>query len=271
MVFDMNEELNGFYKNNVVISSEERSKLGRYRDACLDRLKEGFEILGRRRRTRYRPFIRAVPQGSYPMYTLNQHRKNEYDIDVALIFRSDDLPATALQARRRVADALLATEGNFRRQPEARTNAVTVWYADGPHVDLAIYREVEGWFSNTIEHAGPQWAKRDPEAVTKWFHSKVESRSPSGDCDVDDKQLRKVVRLVKAFARSRVKWELPGGMILTALTVEQYQPDRRRDDLALLGTLERIHDRLKSNLDVSNPVNGESLTAKPKIKSQMKS
>lgn len=204
-IFDLHKELNVFYDRHVRLGLERRQALAGYRDACLDRLKEGLKKLGDERKTTYRAFTRHIGQGSYPMHTLNQHVHDEYDIDVAVVFRKDDLPAAALDARKRVADALLATGGNFKVEPEARTNAVTVWYADGAHVDLAVYRESENWLGMTVlEHAGPDWQNRDPEAVTTWFLGEVDARSPFFLSEVREKQLRRVVRWVKAFARSRV-------------------------------------------------------------------
>jgi hypothetical protein len=270
-IFNLHDELNSFYELHVRLGKDRRKKLAGYRDACLERLKEGLKKLGDERSTVYKAFIRYIGQGSYPMYTLNQHANDEYDIDVALIFRSEDLPTTALEARKRMADALLATGGNFREDPEARTNAVTVWYADGPHVDLAIYREVPGLFGSTLEHAGADWQARDPEAVTNWFLERVETKSPLLLASVQPNQLRRVVRWTKAFARSRTSWSLPGGMIITALVVETYRPDCDRDDIALYDTIKALINRLKYNLEVDNPVSpGVSLTSKSAIKSQMK-
>lgn len=206
------------------------------------------------------------------MHTLNQHRKDEYDIDVAVIFEEAALPATALDARKRVADALLKTGGNFRKKPEVRTNAVTVWYGDGAHVDIAVYRRVTNFFGEKLEHAGPKWQRRDPEAVTKWFLRQVDEKQPGFWPSVAGGQLRRVVRWVKAFCRSRVSWEdLPGGMIITALVVELYRADRNRDDVALYKTIRAVLERLRVSRNVDNPVDTSiSLTSKPVIQAQMK-
>jgi len=269
-VFNLHSELNTFYQDHVRLKADRRSKLAEYRDACLSRLNEGLEKLGDERNTTPASFIRYIGQGSYPMFTLNQHPNDEYDIDVAVIFNKDDLPETAAEARTLIADALLATGGNFRKEPEARTNAVTVWYADGAHVDLAIYREVSGFFGPTLEHAGADWHSRDPEAVTAWFLDAVEEKSPEYFAFVEEKQLRRVVRWVKAFARSRASWSLPGGMIITALVDETYSSDASRDDVSLLETIDALIARLKRNLDVDNPISpGTSLTSKPQTKEQM--
>ena len=270
-IFNLHKELNSFYEERVRLGQARRDRLAEYREACLQRLREGLEKLARERNKTYQPFIRSIGQGSYPMHTLNQHPRDEYDIDIAVIFEKDDLPTTALEARRRVADALLATGGNFRKKPEARTNAVTVWYGDGAHVDLAVYRRVPGFFSDTLEHAGPEWQHRDPGAVTTWFLRQVEERQPGFWPPVSEGQLRRVVRWVKAFCRSRASWGLPGGMIITALVVELYRANRNRDDVALYETIHAVLERLRISLNVANPVDSSvSLTSKPVIQAQMK-
>ena len=96
------------------------------------------------------------------MHTLN--RSDEYDIDVALIFRKVDLPADPLDARQLVRDALLKKCTNFAKEPEARTNAVTVWYQVGYHLDFAVFRTwtEQGWLGpvTKIEHASSAWQPR---------------------------------------------------------------------------------------------------------------
>lgn len=271
-IYDLHEELTEFYDDHVVLGEARRKKLAGYRDACLERLTTGLELLGKERGRTYRSFRRSIGQGSYPMRTLNQHPKDEYDIDVAVIFAKDDLPLSPLEARALVADALIKAGGNFRKEPEARTNAVTVWYADGAHVDLAVYREVPGILSSTLEHAGPEWGSRDLDAVTEWFKAEVAQKSPNLAATVRKDQLRRVVRWVKRFARSRLSWSLPGGMILTVLVVETYLLDRTRDDVALVRTLQAMKQRLASSLEIMSPIDRtKSLTSKPAIQAQMKS
>lgn len=271
---DVHKDLNSFYDDHVRLGAERRKKLASQRDACLARLKTGMRLLGEKRSTTYRSYERSIGQGSYAMHTLNQHPNDEYDIDEAVVFLGDDLPTTALEARKRVADALLEAGGNFRLEPEARTNAVTVWYADGSHVDLAIYREVsDGIFGlgTKLEHAGADWGARDPMAITNWFNGKVDDLSPGLLAAVREQQLRRVVRWVKSFARSRASWSLPGGMILSALAVESYRPDSQRDDVALYNTLVALKTRLAITKDVNNPVDASiSLTSKSGCKAQVK-
>lgn len=211
-------------------------------------------------------FDHAPRSGLYAMHTLNQCEHTDYDIDVGVIFEKDDLPADPAQARQRVRDALQKKmEGtNFSKDPDARKNAVTVWYADGYHIDFAVYRRSTNWMGlPVVEHAGGDaWTERDPMAYTNWFDKQVSAKSPPTVLEsllgtavsVPKGQLRRIVRYVKAFARSRSAWSLPGGIVISTLVCEVYKPDVSRDDVALVNTLNALLARLKSYIDVENPI-----------------
>lgn len=272
-MYNLHDRLNEFYREHVRLSTDERKKLAGYRDTNLDRLKSGLDKLGEEHGTTYAYYQDAKNQGSYAMFTLNQHPDNEYDIDIAILFKKDDLPSSALKARQRIADAFNKVAGHFSQEPEARPNAVTVWYAEGYHIDFAVYRTYENTFGRTItEHAGPDWTERDPMGVTNWFNDSVKSSSPSKEygATVDDYQMRRTVQLLKAFAKSRSSWNLPGGLIISVLVDECYLPDYHRDDFALYNTMVAIHDRLVWNTEVNSPVSTlESLTNRDKYKKQV--
>ena len=273
-MFDLHQEMNDFHKEHVCLSYDDKRKLAGYRDTNLQRLKSGLDKLGEENEVEYAHPIRTCNQGSYAMHTIIQHPENDYDIDVALIFRKDDLPSTALDSRKRIEAAMLKGGGNFNRLPEARANCVTVWYTEGYHIDLAIYREYEDEDSIiTIEHAGPAWTARDPMEITNWFNQEVRDRSPSGEmgADVEAGQMRRVVRLLKAFAKSREPDKLPSGLIISALVSECYSSDSSRDDVSLYQTMVAIHSRLMSCTTVLNPVNSsQELTDKSEYENQVR-
>lgn len=274
-MFDLHQEMNDFYNEHVRLSYEEKSKLAEYRETNLERLKAGLKKLGEESDDKYANPIRTCNQGSYAMHTIIQHPENDYDIDVALIFRRDDLPADALDTRKRIEAAVQRGGGNFNQPPEARANCVTVWYAEGYHIDLAVYREYENDERNGMvtEHAGPDWTARDPMEITDWFNKEVRERSPSGEmgADVEAGQMRRVVRLLKAFAKSRKPDKLPGGLILSALASECYCSDSSRDDISLYQTMAAIRSRLMGSLAVLNPVDSsQELTYKSEYRSQVR-
>lgn len=263
-MFDASKELNTFYENHVRLGTKLRNELGGYRDLNLQRLADGLKTLGDKKGVVYKTYVDSKNQGSYAMHTLNQCEHTDYDIDVAVIFEKDDLPDSAVDARVRVRDALLEKCSNFTKEPEARKNAVTIWYADGYHIDFAVYRRRTDWLGTTvIEHAGgDEWTSRDPMAYTDWFTKQVDSKSPPTlfqtvlgmSVSVPKGQLRRIVRFVKAFARSRSAWALPGGIIITSLVCEVYKPHTSRDDVALVETLKALLARLQGSIEVENPV-----------------
>jgi hypothetical protein len=272
-IFDANNHLITFYAKHVRLGRARHVALAERRESCLNLLEDGLRRLGDKRHREYRSYVRVFNQGSYAMHTLNQHPKKEYDIDVAVIFKEEDLPTTSLRARQRVADALRASLNNFATKPLARTNAVTAWYDEGQHVDLAVYRKVtDSSGLSYLEHAGPTWRQRDPREISRWFFAHDKALSPKRvlGASVGKGQFRRVVRLVKAFARSRLSWQLPGGLILSTLVAEVYQPDPDRDDVAFYKTLVALQSRLKKTPKVHYPVPpGNAFTDKPEVAAQV--
>lgn len=267
--YNMHSELCTFYEDHVRLK-DEINRLRELRDTNLKRLTDGLKEL------EHPTFVKNLLQGSIAMHTANKSSNNDYDIDIAVIFEKDNLPASPLEARKRVAEAINRKANGFSKDPEARTNAVTVWYAEGYHVDIAVYRRRTDWLGNEIlEHAGPSWTERDPKAVTDWFSREVTRQSPSKSLLhpplVAPQQTRRIVRFIKAFTKAREGWNLPGGFVITALVAECYQPDSDRDDVALYNTLTRIKSRLESDCTVHNPVDSsQELTDKPKFVNQVK-
>lgn len=275
-MYDTQKHFDTFYEEHVRLKEAHRKELADHRESCLGLLKRGLLKLGEKRRKPggYPEYVRTLNQGSYEMRTLNQHPQDQYDIDVAVIFRKEDLPNTPLRARQRVAEALRSPLQNFPKKPMARTSAVTVWYTRGEHVDLAVYRQFEDSDGQPVlEHASAQWKRRDPKAVSEWFTRENQrlSPDPASGARVREWQFRRIVRLVKMFARSRVSWDLPGGMILSTLVAEVYRADPDRDDVALYKTLVALRDRLRENLEVRSPVaKDESLTSNSRRRAQVR-
>jgi hypothetical protein len=266
-MYNMHEELNKFYEDHVRLKDEQKI-LAEHRDTNIERLRTGLNELG------YPSNFRPQDQGSYAMNTINKHPEKKYDIDEAIVFEKDDLPSNPADARKRIEITMIQGGGNFKKPPEAKTNCVRVSYADGPHVDLAIYRRTTDAFGNSIiEHAGLEWTKRDPVEITNWFNSAVQTKSPSEDAGarVDDGQLRRIVRWLKMFAMSRSNWNMPCGLIISILAEECYAPNQYRDDSSLYDTMVNILNRLLSDEEVRNPVNTDlSLTCREKDKTRIK-
>jgi Adenylyl/Guanylyl and SMODS C-terminal sensor domain len=280
-MYDISAELQSFYDNHVRLGTELRKQLAKYRDLNITRLKNGLDDLAEETGRPHQHPYDFKNQGGYAMHTLNQdpNGDNDYDIDIALIFNYDDIPEDPLKARQRVSDALCKRCTNFTKEPEARTNAVTIWYAEGYHIDFAIYRTyIDNFDKEHIEHASTEWKRRDPMEINNWFFESVEKLSPKANPisqytpKVAKGQMRRIVRFLKWFCRSRTSWSLPGGMIVSALVAEPgiYKANSERDDLALYDTMVALRDRLKVSCQVYNPVDSsQELTGKTEVLNQV--
>jgi len=119
-----------------------------------------------------------------------------------------------------------------------------------------------------FELASTNWKRSDARDVTKWFEEQNALKSPP---EKIGRQMRRICRLVKKFARSRNSWKKKtvGGFIITKLVEECYHPFASREDYAFYRTLTNIYDRLLSNQVVSHPVTQNEIITKdyddPKI------
>lgn len=116
------------------------------------------------------PLTRNNQQGSMAMHTTVQNDKNDYDIDVGIVFESGNLDGLGpLATRNIVADALQRKTKQFAEEPEVKTSCVRLKYAStGYHVDFAIfkrYKEDTDDKEYTYEHAGAEWTVRHLKAL----------------------------------------------------------------------------------------------------------
>ena len=252
----IHDEMFSFHQR-IAPGREIRKELSKLRDTNAEHLAVGLgRLVPRYRRLPRWPQNHWI-QGSHATFTMVN--TGSLDIDVAVVFDVDDIHSDPAQARLAVAEALELDDRNFSRPPERRTNAVTVWYANGRHVDLALYRRSD---DGTLQHAGSRWRESDPRAFQRWFSQEVKRRSPRYEDNgvIRDGQLRRVVRLTKAFTKQYADGELPRGFPLTILVTRAYSPSDRGDDVALLETWDRLRRDLGSTRRLWNPVDsGEDL------------
>ena len=250
------EDVLAFHDEKVTLPGSERREMKERRDANRNRLREGLKRDDRPQPKKFQS------QGSYQHRTMVQDPDKDYDIDDGVYFAKRDLTGpragelTPADAKRRVRDGL--HDKQFSQPPEVRTNCVRVYYQAGYHVDVPVYRIVEtvdffGRSTMRYEIAGTIWKESNPAAVTDWFNQANTEQSPD---DKNGRQLRRVVRLIKALARSREAWRsrIASGFTITALVVECYRARAGRDDQALYDTMVAIRDRLKWSLEVKHPV-----------------
>ena len=256
MIYDSAKEMTKYHNEKVRLSEEESKKLKGYGDANLERLSKGLDKNGDP------TYKDKIPQGSYAMHTINQHPDNDYDIDVGIIFDREDLKGsqgadkTALDARKMVCNAM--QDDRFNTPPEVLKNCVRVYYEEGHHVDMPVYKRYKDDNGDIIQElASSDWEESDPEAITNWYNNAVIDKSPD---TANGRQMRRVTRLVKKWARSRSSWNMPSGFIISVLVDEKYISKEGRDDEALYETLKAIRNRLLWNKQVYNPVNGDLIS-----------
>src|SRR5699024_579489 len=141
-------------------------------------------------------------QGSMAMHTITQNDENDDDIDVGIVFESDNLNRLGpLATRNMVANALERKTKQFAEEPDVKTSCVRLKYTSiGYHVDFAVFKRYkeDSWDDEyTYEHAGLEWSVRHIKALEEWFNNEIKS---IGD------NLRKVTRLSKMFCKSRDSW-----------------------------------------------------------------
>ena len=255
-----------YHNHKVTLPRPEQNEMRVRRDTNRDRLKFGLK---RDKQPAPKDF---QSQGSYAHHTMVQDAAKDYDIDDGVYFGIDDLKGprggdkTPHEAKEIVRAAL--HDVRFSDPPEIRQNCVRIYYNEGYHMDVPVYREVteENWAGEREalwEIAGADWKRSDPRGVTTWFQDENKRQSPDSE---NGRQLRRVVRLLKAFGRSRKAWrsQIASGFMISVLVVECYHASESREDEALYDTMRAIRDRLRLKLEVKHPVvKGEQLTRGP--------
>lgn len=253
MSYDANKHLTQFHDTNVFVNEDKQATARERREANRNRLKRGLVANGEPTPTEF------VPQGSYAMGTMVQSDINTSDIDDGAVFSRDELKGErggdkpASDAKEMVRKAIASTD-DFKNPPEVRGNCVRVYYSDGFHVDIPVYRTyIEGDAEKKELASTGVWKTSAPEDITTWFNSQVIEKSPDKD---NGRQMRRTVRLLKHWSKSRKSWNMPSGFVISVLTNEAYRQGgwRQRDDIALLAVMRGIRARLLSSLRVYRPV-----------------
>lgn len=254
MSYNANDHLVRFHGSRVFVNDDALSLARQRRQANRDRLKKGLDA------AKEPQALEHVAQGSYAMCTMVQAESESSDIDDGVVFSREALKGsrggdrTANDAKEMVRAAVAST-GDYKTPPEVRGNCVRIYYADGFHVDMPVYRKYEenGTTHKELASTGT-WKASAPEDITTWFNEQVTAKSPD---NTNGRQMRRMVRLLKAWSKSRTSWSMPSGFILSVLVDEQYysnQSWKDRDDLALIYVMRAIRNRLQSDERVYRPV-----------------
>lgn len=258
-MYDCSKEFNKFYRTKVVLPETEQSELREKRKLNVKRLKDGLLEYNEEKGKNYKIAEDRI-QGSMAMHTAVQNDKNDYDIDVGIVFESSNLNGLgALATRNMVADALKRKTKQFAEDPDVKTSCVRLKYAStGYHVDFAIFKRHKENLDDkdyVYEHSGAEWTIRHLKSIEEWFNDEIKDK---GDI------LRKVIRLSKMFCKSRDYWKnMPSGLIQTVLCDENLATAYSRIDEVFYYTMKAIVERISDSTDVAAPVdNGRALVTR---------
>lgn len=185
-------------------------------------------------------------QGSYSLKTMIEplNPKDEYDLDDGIYLKhtDDDISKPTTE---KVSNWIFeAVEGHTKKNPENKKNCVRVIYAEGYHIDLAIYRKINGEYY--LARLGEdQWVPSDARAFNNWFYERLER----------SEQMRSCIKYLKAwkdFSGCDLK-----GIHLTVLVGLNHQPVEGRDDKSLTETVGRIIEYLDDKKAIYNPKDSE--------------
>lgn len=105
-MLDCSTEFNKFYREKVVLPETEQGKLREKRKLNVNRLKDGLNEYNEEKNTSYKVSEERI-QGSMAMHTVIQNDESDYDIDVGIVFDSDNLDGLGpLATRNMVGNAL---------------------------------------------------------------------------------------------------------------------------------------------------------------------
>jgi len=182
-------------------------------------------------------------QGSYSLKTMVEplNPEDEYDLDDGIYLKhtDDDISNPSTE---KVSNWIFeAVKDHTKKKPEKKKNCVRVIYAEGYHIDLAIYRKIDGKYYLARLGKG-QWVPSDARAFNNWFYERLER----------NEQMRSCIKYLKAwkdFNSSDLK-----GIHLTVLVGLKYVSVMDRDDKSLVETVGKIISYLEQKKAIWNPV-----------------
>ena len=255
---DCNKELKGYHADEVTLSNDDQKEMRGRRESGRTRLKNGLAKAGHPLPDEF------SSQGSYAMRTMVQDDASDYDIDDGVYFDKEDLKDPdggylgARDARTRVRNAL--KDDRLAYDAVVKTNCVRQQYPDGYHIDIPVYRTIHStdyWGNKVVEYelaSGDDWVKSDARKVTRWYNDAVGSELKTGQADTS--QLRRITKLTKKMARSRVAWKkkTTSGICISKLVVDHFVARPERDDDALRDTWKAIKAQLTFSQRIGHPV-----------------
>lgn len=217
----------------ITASSSRRDTLKTNRDALRKKIRKHFKD-----NWPDKPQPSFYWQGSYAMFTLLSPITDEsglgaYDLDDGIYFIGKEDERETIEWYHQ--EIFKAVKTHTKQGAKDNKPCVTVYYADGHHIDLPAYFWAEKEDHPQLAHKSSNWTDSDPRELSDWF--KGRSEHP---------QLRRVVRYLKAWADyvdDSTSKKMPTGCALMMLAVEHYKANDR-DDIVLRDILVSMHESL---------------------------
>ena len=245
---DAHKLISSFRKEHIDLTQKQQADMKSRRETNLERVEKGLETKG------WPAIAEKINQGGHAMQTMTQQPEADedtrWDIDVGVVFEENDAVGARL-TRSRVRDALAEKTKDLKITPQLKNKCVRIVYAAGYQVDLPVFKRFkksDDSFSYEVS-LGDDWSPSDPKAINKWFADSCSDLSPEDS----GFQLRRIVRMMKYFCKVRALAKgakLPGGLLVTALTVKNYVAHEGRDDLSFRDTLNAMQTQLLLGLPV---------------------
>jgi len=182
-------------------------------------------------------------QGSYSLKTMIEplNPEDEYDLDDGIYLKHTDNDISKPTTEEVSNWIFKAVEGHTKKKPENKKNCVRVIYAEGYHIDLAIYRKIDGKYY--LARLGEeQWVPSDARKFNNWFYEKLER----------NEQMRSCIKYLKAW-KETADCDLKG-IHFTILVGINHNYIQSRDDISLVKTVSNIVNYLKKEKAVWNPI-----------------
>ena len=195
--------------------------------------------------------VDKIPQGSWPHQTIIKPiEDHEFDADV--LIKLDAHPTWEFSPSLYLVqlEEALSRHGTYGDMvdDDTKSRCVRVIYANEHHVDLVPYRIHDDGRKVIVNRDVDDWEDTDPEGFTAWMHDKDK---------IANRNMRKVIRLLKYLRDHHGTFEGTPSVILTALVGAQVTADRKAANpgyyenlpTALLHIVNDLDNYLQANIE----------------------
>lgn len=235
---ELQKEFEDFHQKIRLGTYDENETLRKKRDLLIDELRDKLKDEKVPDTDRKLTFSK-IDQGSYSMNTGIKPKNDDYDIDVGIIFDITNDEYKSYKLKKLVFDKLNL---QHNRTVDYNRPCITVKYADGYHVDLAIYSKnnddihIAWGKENSKERI---WYKSEPKKLTKWIADVSNDSTKS-------QQYRRCVRFLKKWKEKHFSSDGNNAPVSIGLTIQARNHFLYHED-NYLDTLIYVVKRMKND------------------------